>query len=216
MDIFWSSTPNPDAVRFELPVELPISMALPFDRQTPAPPPLVMRLLGLEGVSDCLVASRYVTVKRNAAGPSWSMLRPEIVAALLDSLSFQQERAAWPNWSGSAEGTAEVQDASEAEMQIRQLLRDRIAPAVARDGGDIALVSFVDGTVTVRMSGACGGCPSAMMTLRQGVETTLQRYVPEVRRVVAERAEAAEKSEPFWKTMLRKGGARFRGDHSVT
>ena len=54
------------------------------------------------------------------------------------------------------------------------------------DGGDIELVSVSDeGRVTVRLKGACNGCPMSQMTLKQGVETYLKKEVPEVKEVVS-------------------------------
>jgi len=62
---------------------------------------------------------------------------------------------------------------------------DLIRPAVQGDGGDIELVDVKeDGTVEVRLHGACVGCPSSEMTLSLGIENNLKERVPEVARVV--------------------------------
>ena len=61
-----------------------------------------------------------------------------------------------------------------------------VRPSLQADGGDIELVSVSDeGKVTVRLMGACNGCPMAQMTLKQGVETYLKKEVPEVTEVVS-------------------------------
>lgn len=63
---------------------------------------------------------------------------------------------------------------------------DRIRPAVQSDGGDVELVGVSDeGVVTIRLHGACVGCPSSQMTLKVGIEKNLKDYVPEVLRVEA-------------------------------
>jgi Fe-S cluster biogenesis protein NfuA len=62
---------------------------------------------------------------------------------------------------------------------------DQIRPALQADGGDVELVSVKDGTVSVKLTGACGGCPMATMTLKQGIERILKERVPEVKEVVA-------------------------------
>ena len=54
---------------------------------------------------------------------------------------------------------------------------DHIRPALVADGGNIELVDIVDGVVRVRLKGACGSCPSAAVTLKQGVERTLKERV---------------------------------------
>ncbi len=62
---------------------------------------------------------------------------------------------------------------------------DKIRPSLMRDGGDVELVEVNDGTVKVRLTGACGGCPMATMTLKMGIEQILKREIPEVKEVVA-------------------------------
>ena len=57
---------------------------------------------------------------------------------------------------------------------------DRIRPAVQMDGGDIELVDVVNGLVTLRLVGSCSGCPSSMMTLKQGIERAIRAEVPEI------------------------------------
>jgi len=70
------------------------------------------------------------------------------------------------------------------EEAVRRAL-DKIRPAVRLDGGDLELVGVVDGVVTIRLFGACDGCPMSPVTLRAGVERILREEVPEVRGVVA-------------------------------
>ena len=60
-----------------------------------------------------------------------------------------------------------------------------IRPALQADGGDVELVGVEDGVVSVRLVGACGGCPMATVTLKDGIERTLMEKVPGVREVVA-------------------------------
>ncbi len=66
---------------------------------------------------------------------------------------------------------------------------EKIRPMLQRDGGDVELVDVRDGIVTVRLRGACRGCPMSQMTLKNGIEKLLKREVPEV---VAVQAAAAE------------------------
>jgi len=74
---------------------------------------------------------------------------------------------------------------SEIVAEIKQLLDSRIRPAVAQDGGDILFDGFDEesGVLTLRMRGACAGCPSSSATLKAGVEQMMKHYVPEVTRV---------------------------------
>ncbi|MBI4180876.1 MAG: NifU family protein [Chloroflexi bacterium] len=62
---------------------------------------------------------------------------------------------------------------------------ERIRPMLAGDGGNVELLDVNDGTVQVRLTGACGSCPMSTMTLKMGIERILKEEVPEVREVVA-------------------------------
>ena len=57
---------------------------------------------------------------------------------------------------------------------------NKIRPMLQADGGDVELVDVQDGIVTVRLQGACGGCPMSQMTLKNGIERILKQEVPEV------------------------------------
>ena len=69
--------------------------------------------------------------------------------------------------------------------KIINVLDEKIRPAVVKDGGDIKFKYFKNGLVTVELQGSCSGCPSSIMTLKQGVQNLLCHYVPEVKRVEA-------------------------------
>jgi len=62
---------------------------------------------------------------------------------------------------------------------------DEIRPNLMADGGNVQLVDVKEGVVTVRLLGACGGCPMASMTLRHGIEQVLKEKAPEVKEVIA-------------------------------
>ena len=61
----------------------------------------------------------------------------------------------------------------------------KIRPDLQADGGDVELVNVKAGVVTVKLKGACGGCPMATITLKNGIERVLKEEIPEVKQVVA-------------------------------
>jgi Fe-S cluster biogenesis protein NfuA len=63
--------------------------------------------------------------------------------------------------------------------QVKEAL-EKIRPMLQRDGGDVELVEVKEGIVTVRLKGACAGCPMSQMTIKNGVERLLKQAVPEV------------------------------------
>ena len=70
------------------------------------------------------------------------------------------------------------------EDEIRAVLEE-IRPNLQADGGDVELVEVEDGVVRLRLTGACGSCPMASMTLKIGIEEVLKERVPEVSAVVS-------------------------------
>jgi len=67
--------------------------------------------------------------------------------------------------------------------KVRNVI-NRIRPMLQADGGDVELVDCVEGVVSVRLKGACAGCPMSQMTLRNGIERTLKNEIPEVQSVI--------------------------------
>ena len=62
---------------------------------------------------------------------------------------------------------------------------NQIRPALVADGGNVELLDVNDGTVKVRLTGACAGCPMSTMTLKMGIERILKQEIPEIKEVVA-------------------------------
>lgn len=71
------------------------------------------------------------------------------------------------------------------KTRVAKVIDDEVRPALEMDGGGIELVDVVDGVVTVRLQGACRGCPAARMTLARGVEARIKEKIPEVDHVEA-------------------------------
>lgn len=149
--------------------------------------PLASALFSLGDVSGVFFGGDFVSVTA-APGVEWRDLKPRVLNVLLDHFA-----SGAPLFNaGSAAGIAIEDDAfadnpddADIVAQIKDLLETRIRPAVARDGGDIVYRGFDRGTVYLAMHGACSGCPSSSATLKQGIETLLKHYVPEVTEVRA-------------------------------
>jgi Fe-S cluster biogenesis protein NfuA len=156
-------TPNPAARRFLLPRPLPLEAPAAFDRSSDQPPRFAERLFDIRGVTELLFARDFVSVSRDATADPWSDLLFEIVGAISEALAEGED----PELKDWAQGNLSSDDP--VEEQIAELLRTRIAPRIARDGGSITLLSYSGRLATVEIRGACGGCPSAPMTLKRAV-----------------------------------------------
>lgn len=148
--------------------------------------PLASAIFRVDGVASVFFGSDFVTVtKKEDIG--WELIKPGVFDAIMEHYASGLP-ALSPSDTGATTppDTAPSPDDSDAVAMIKELIETRIRPAVQEDGGDIEYVSFDDasGTVTVRMRGACSGCPSSAVTLKSGIENMLAHYIPEVQRVV--------------------------------
>ena len=209
MFILTESTPNPEALKFVPHADLTDGRSWSFDRADFDEPasPLAARIFALPGVARVFIAGDFVTVTRAPDGPAWSALRFPVIAAVADHLE-----AGAPAVAASAKDEALPED--EIEADIRQVLGLHVRPTVARDGGEILFDRFDrdTGVLWIRMQGACGGCPSARLTLKSGVEKLVRRYVPEVLSVQESPPEApADPGPDSAPSKVRRWIEGFRG-----
>lgn len=165
--------------------------------------PLAKKLFLVDGVTGVFFGSDFVTVTKND-DYNWPVLKPDIFAAIMDFFSSGE-----PLFTDKevleASDTAIHEDDDEVVAMIKELLETRIRPAVQEDGGDIVYKGFEpeSGTVTLKMVGACSGCPSSSVTLKSGIENMLMHYIPEVKQVVeASDEEGANSSSQSLETLL--------------
>ena len=181
MFIQTEPTPNPNALKF-LPgreVSAATHEFLTIDQATASP--LAEALFQLEGVTGVFYGADYISVSRDPAGPDWPAMKAPVLAAIMDHFVSGAPLMR----EGAAGGVEAGGEDSEVVAEIKQLLDSRIRPAVAQDGGDILFDGFDEetGVLSLRMRGACAGCPSSSATLKAGVEQMMKHYVPEVTRV---------------------------------
>jgi len=139
----------------------------------------VKNLLNLKGVELVLLSENFLSVKKNK-NISWGSLKPSVIAHINDYFETHNEPILHIENNENKK-----QENTEVEARIIKVLDSKIRPAVARDGGDIKFKSFKDGVVHVELQGSCSGCPSSLMTLKQGVQNLLCHYVEEVKSVEA-------------------------------
>ena len=131
----------------------------------------------------------FITVKKEK-NLDWNNLKHGIISEINDYYSKGNNVVVGKDLrlakvlSKSASDSKPVQS-NEIIDKINEVLNSKIRPAVARDGGDITFKSFTDGVVTVELKGSCSGCPSSIMTLKQGVQNLLCHYIPEIKSVEA-------------------------------
>ncbi|MGZ8310980.1 MAG: NifU family protein [Allosphingosinicella sp.] len=189
MLIQTETTPNPATLKF-----LPGAAVMDHGtRDFPTPEeaeasPLAEAIFSTGDVEGVFFGRDFISVTA-APGVEWRHLKPQVLEVLLDHFVsgaplFRPGSAAGISVPPADEIGSDPADA-EIVAQIQELIETRVRPAVARDGGDIVYRGFREGTVYLAMHGACSGCPSSAMTLKQGIESLLKHYVPEVETVEA-------------------------------
>ena len=136
-------------------------------------------LLNFKGVELILLSKNFISVKKNK-DVSWNELKPMVISHLNDYFQKSDEPILKEKKLINDDHTND-----ETVNKIIEVLDTKIRPAVARDGGDIKFKSFKNGVVHVELQGSCSGCPSSLMTLKQGVQNLLKHYVKEVNSVEA-------------------------------
>ena len=179
--IHTEQTPNPDSLKFLS--ENVISSVGMEEFQKKDKDKInnnfIKKLLEVEGVELILLAQNFLTVKKNNS-VSWDALKPTVVSHINDYFEKNKKPILDSIKKKNSEETSD-----EVIKKIKEVLDTKIRPAVARDGGDIKFKSFKNGVVTVELQGSCSGCPSSLMTLKQGVQNLLCHYVEEVKSVEA-------------------------------
>jgi len=176
--IHVQGTPNPRSMKFLTERSLLPAGSVDFrDPQSALRSPLARRVFDVDGVEGVFVSQNLVTVTADDE-QKWEAMIPQVSEAIRDFIR-SGEAAVPGGQEGHAAGSGEVVD------RIKEILDDQIRPAVAMDGGDVVFVEYKEGIVYLKMQGACGGCPSSTMTLKQGIEARLRHFIPEIRSVEA-------------------------------
>lgn len=177
MFIQTEQTPNPATLKF-LPGQTVLEtgqVEILDAEEAERVSPLARRLFQVEGVRSVFMAKDFVAVTKQA-GADWYVLKPGVLGAMVEH--FMSGEVALIEQA--APEPADAGEDDETVTKIKELLETRVRPAVANDGGDIVFHGFERGIVYLHMKGACAGCPSSIVTLKNGIENLLRYYVPDV------------------------------------
>ena len=175
------STPNPDSLKFisENIISAVGTEEFHKNKKNEISNQFIKELLNFSGVELILLSKNFLSVKKTREA-TWEELKPMVISHLNDY--FQNNKG--PILKDKSLND-ETNNKDETVHKILEVLDTKIRPAVAKDGGDIKFKSFENGIVRVELQGSCSGCPSSLMTLKQGVQNLLKHYVKEVNSVEA-------------------------------
>ncbi len=169
-------TPNPNSLKF-LPGKI-VSNHGSFEitNKDETNNELIRNLLSVNGVQGIFLGKDFISINKDEK-TQWEDIKHIVISLINDFYSSGK------NYVIEKDINEDVQNLKEIEKKIVQILDQKIRPAVAKDGGDIKFKEFKDGIVKVQLQGSCSGCPSSLMTLKQGVQNLLCHYIPEVKEV---------------------------------
>ena len=176
------ATPNPESLKFLSENIISAIGTEEFQKNeiNKVTNPFIKELLGFKGVELVLLSKNFLSVKKTK-DISWNELKPMVIS----HLNHYFENSKDPILKKALKVEEIQNENDETIKKIMDVLNTKIRPAVARDGGDIKFKSFEKGVVKVELQGSCSGCPSSLMTLKQGVQNLLKHYVKEVNSVEA-------------------------------
>jgi Fe-S cluster biogenesis protein NfuA len=185
VQVYYEATPNPQAMKFVLTEQIANESAFFDDPQKAQRSPLATKLFGFPWASAIMVGPNFVTVTKQD-WVDWSIIADPLSSLIAEHIDRKEGVLL-----NAADATADVtergvlSDDSPIVKQIKRILNAEIRPAVAMDGGDIEFAKYEDGVLSIYMKGACSGCPSSTLTLKQGIETRMREAIPEIKEVIS-------------------------------
>ena len=182
MFVQTEQTPNPNTLKFIPGKKVSEVGPVEFTSKNKSENKLIQKILSMKEIQMVFLGPDFITVKKGEK-ILWDKVKPQIIALINDYYLDGKSSVLDKNYIKKK--SHNTKNINEIEKRIIDILETKVRPAVARDGGDIKFKSFEKGLVTVELQGSCSGCPSSVMTLKQGVQNLLCHYVPEVKSVEA-------------------------------
>jgi Fe-S cluster biogenesis protein NfuA len=189
MSIVYQATPNPNSMKFLTGRQIADESVFFEEPLAAARSPLAQKLFNFAWVQAVMIGPDFVTITKQS-WVEWSRLADPLCGLIAEHLERNEGILLPPPKEPHAHlhkhdhgHTADAETPTVA--RIKEILDRDIRPAVARDGGDIIFDRFENGRVYLRLVGACSGCPSSTITLKQGVEARLRKELPEVIEVLS-------------------------------
>lgn len=185
VSIYAEMTPNPKVMKFVSNKMLLKADSAEFRNIEEAKPsPLATKLFHFPFVKEVFISGNYIAIAKFDI-VEWDDVAQEVRIFITDFLqeggvAVNEDQLETPKEEeASAEGTPlRAEDVGEVEQRIIDILDEYIKPAVAQDGGNIAFIGYKEKIVEVQLQGACSGCPSSTMTLKNGILSILQKMLP--------------------------------------
>ncbi len=179
--VFYEATPNPQSLKFLVTAPIAEESANFTQAEQCSRSPLARKIFGFPWAAGVFIGPNFVTVTKQE-WVDWDILAEPLSNLIVEHLTTG-EGVLLPDLNDVEPDDAA--DESPIVRQIKHILRTEIRPAVAMDGGDIVFDRYEEGRVFLHMRGACSGCPSSAITLKEGIESRLRQAIPEIQEVIS-------------------------------
>ena len=177
MEISFEKTPNPQSLKFLISKKISEKSLQIKSQEEAKKSPLAQKILGFPWAKSVFLGENFVTVSKED-WVDWEVLKEPLMELIKEHLIHGGE-VLLPE-KKDLRDQSKGEDSKEVQ-KIKEILEKEIQPAVAMDGGFIEFVSYKDGIVYLSLQGACSGCPASSVTLKQGIETRLRQFLPEIK-----------------------------------
>ena len=176
MFVQTEATPNPNSLKFLPGKTVSKNGSFEITKNDDIQNELVKDLLSINGVEGIFLGNNFISINKYDE-ISWDQIKHIIISYINDFYSSGNDCVI------NSELKEDFKNLEEIEQKIVKILDQKIRPAIAKDGGDIKFKEFKNGVVKVQLQGSCSGCPSSILTLKQGVQNLVRHYIPEVKEV---------------------------------
>jgi len=182
IEIYAEETPNPTVQKFVTNQFLTKHLIEVKNEEEAKEVPLDSAIFKFPYVKEVFINQNYISVTRDKS-VEWFMVNNEMRQFIKDYLSKDNPivtEAYRPSENQTSESNLDMNAFDETSQKIISILDEYIRPAVAGDGGNILFKSYdpENKMVNVILQGACNGCPSSTITLKNGIEATLKQFLP--------------------------------------
>ncbi len=183
--VHYEATPNPQTMKFNMGCQISQENLQFDDPMASQHSPLAQKIFGFPWVSGVFIGQDFVTITKQD-WVDWETIADPLAHLLGEHLNQGLPIVVQMEDMVSKSSTTEINEGdSPVVKRIKEILNSEIRPVVAMDGGDIQFHKYEDNILYLQMRGACSGCPSAMVTLKDGVEVRMCKLIPEIKSVVA-------------------------------
>ena len=177
--VTYEPTPNPQTMKYLMGCEIS-KENLNFDDPTKTErSPLAQKIFGFPWAAAVFIGSNFITITKQ----DW--VEWDIIADPLANILTEHLNNGLPIVIEAPQKIEINENDPPIVRKIKELLDSEIRPAVAMDGGDIVFHKYENHILYLSMQGACSGCPSSMVTLKEGIEKRVTEVIPDVKEVVS-------------------------------